>query len=43
VLRIPAKLDKATRDKEYATVKENPELLKPYMTSTSDDVLDVAE
>ena len=39
----PAKLDKATRDKEYATVKENPELLKPYMTSTSDDVLDVAE
>lgn len=39
----PAKLDKATRDKEYAAVKENPELLKPYMTSTADDVLDVAE
>ena len=39
----PAKLDKETRDKEYAAVKENPELLKPYMTSTTDDVLDVAE
>ena len=39
----PAKLDKATRDKEYAAVKENPELLKPYMTSTTDDVLDVVE
>lgn len=39
----PAKLDKATRDKELAAVKENPELLKPYMTSTTDDVLDVVE
>ena len=39
----PAKLDKATRDKEYAAVKENPEMLKPYMTSTTDDVLDVVE
>lgn len=39
----PAKLDKATRDKEYAAVKENPDLLKPYMTEITDDVLDVAE